>query len=326
MAGTVARMRPPQPRRARACGVALLLAVAVAACSPEPTTQPGPSVAPTSAAQAQAPAKPQPSPQRRSKPKLRPAARPSDARPAKPGPRTPVTPVSPRPNWLGTRVLPKAASGYGEIRPTPPVLRDRRFATIDLLPAPPHNRFTASVGPVPDDVIGRSTWSSACPVAREDLRYVTVTFRGFDGLAHTGELLLHRTVADNAVRAFRALYRIRFPIEEMRVVGMADLSAPPTGDGNYTTAFVCRPARGSTSWSQHAYGLAVDINPFHNPYVRNDAMLPELASAYTDRGHPRPGMLLVESEAVAAMERNGWEWGGTWSSLKDWMHFSVNGR
>lgn len=178
---------------------------------------------------------------------------------------------------------------------------------------------------MPDAVLARSTWSAPCPVAVAELRYVTVSFRGFDGRAHTGELLVHARVADDLVAVFRDLFTARFPIEEMRVVDRPELDAPPTGDGNNTTAFVCRPAVGLTRWSAHAYGLAVDVNPFHNPYRRGDLVLPELASSYLDRGNVRPGMLLDGGPAVAAFERIGWRWGGRWRSPLDLQHFSETG-
>jgi hypothetical protein len=231
-----------------------------------------------------------------------------------------------RPRWLGTRPLPLRPDGYGEIRPTPPRLRDRRLATPALLPAPASRGFSATITAVPDAVLRRSTWSRGCPVTREDLRYVTVTFAGFDQLPHTGELLVHRTVADDIVAVFRSLYRARFPIEEMRVVAEYELDLAPTGDGNNTTSFVCRPARGSTSWSEHAYGRAIDVNPFHNPYVRDDIVLPELASAYVDRERRRPGMILPGDVVTTAFAKIGWSWGGDWDSFKDRMHFSSTGR
>jgi carbonic anhydrase/acetyltransferase-like protein (isoleucine patch superfamily) len=74
------------------------------------------------------------------------------------------------------------------------------------------------------------------------------------------------------------LFAARFPIEEMRVTSPAELDAPPTGDGNNTSAFVCRPVRGQDNRSAHAYGLAIDLNPFCNPYTKDDLVLPELAS------------------------------------------------
>ena len=72
--------------------------------------------------------------------------------------------------------------------------------------------------------------------------------------------------------------------------------------------------------------LAIDLNPFQNPYLRGDDVLPELASAYLDRARVRPGMLAPDGPVVRAFAAIGWEWGGTWTSTKDYHHFSVNGR
>lgn len=242
------------------------------------------------------------------------------------GSRTASVPA--RPAWLGTRELPLRPDGFGEVQPTPPELRDRRLPPPDLeIPPLVGDGFVARVSPVPDEVVGRSTWTPSCPVTREDLRYVRLTFWGFDDRPHTGELLVHRDAADALVGVFRRLFDARFPIEEMRVVAPAELEVLPTGDGNNTTAFVCRPTRGSSRWSQHAYGLAVDVNPFHNPYERGDLVLPELASAYTDRTWERPGMILEGGPVVEAFHGIGWGWGGDWTGpAVDPMHFSSNGR
>ena len=275
--------------------------------SPSPTPEPAPASAPTSTASpAPAPAPPPPAP----------AAGPEPAAP----------PAAVRPAWLGTRVLPLRADGFGEVQPTPPELVDRRLPPAAALPAPPDGAFRATIDTVPDEVVARSTWSAACPVALEDLRYLTLTYWGFDEQAHTGELLVAASAADDLAGVFARLYQARFPIEDMVVTTPAELDAPPTGDGGATAAFVCRPTTGGSSWSQHAYGLAVDVNPFHNPYVRGDLVVPELASAYTDRTWRRPGMIVAGDAVTEAFAAIGWGWGGDWRSLTDSQHFSANGR
>lgn len=243
-------------------------------------------------------------------------------------PTTTETTIDPfgRPAWLGTIELPVDEAGFGEVRPTPPELIGRAFRTIDLLPPPTGDEFVSTIGPVPPDVLARSTWSDSCPVAPTDLVYVTVSHIGFDGLAHTGELIVNRSASDQIVNVFSQLFDVRYPIEEMRVVAAEELDLAPTGDGNNTTAFVCRPATGNTSWSQHAYGLAIDINPFHNPYLKGELVLPELASYYLNRSLGEPGMILDSDTVSDGFEAIGWGWGGNWTSLKDWMHFSENGR
>ena len=235
------------------------------------------------------------------------------------------TDAIPPPAWLGTRILPRRPDGWGERQPTPRVLRDRRLFSPDHLPPPQSRRFAAHIGPVPKAVVRRSTWRPDCPLPLSALRYATVTFWGFDDRPHTGEMIVNADAAQDLVGVFRKLYRARFPIEELRVRRAGEIDAPPTGDLNNTDVFDCRPATGGSHWSQHAYGLAIDINPFHNPYLKGDLVVPELAEAYLDRDWHRPGMIQPGDVVTQAFAEIGWGWGGQWSSLKDWQHFSSNG-
>jgi hypothetical protein len=293
----------------------LLACAALTACAGSPQPDPPASGPPageaTSTSGAGARGHPQP-------PSASPTTRPPEA-----GPTTPP-PVAWR---VGARPLPLRPDGFGKVLPTPAALRDRRLPTIDRLPPPPGGRFRSTVARIGPAVRARmgDTWKPGCPVGLADLRYVTVSFRGFDGRAHTGELVVHERVAAGVVSAFAKLYRARFPIEQMRLVTGADLKAHPTGDGNNTAAFVCRAARKQTRWSAHAYGLAMDVNPFQNPYRRGDLVLPELASAYLDRDRRRPGMVRPGDAVTSAFADLGWTWGGTWRSPRDLMHFSATG-
>lgn len=236
--------------------------------------------------------------------------------------------VTRRPKWLGERVLPLGPSGFGQVRPTPPLLRNRRLATVDILPPPKSDRFSASIRPVPREVVKRSSWRPICPVTLDELRYLEMSFVGFDRRPHTGEMIVNAAVAEQIVEVFRRMFRARFPIEEMRVVTLREQRrwhTAPTGDTNVTSSFECRKATLGSSWSEHSYGLAIDINPFHNPYARGDLVAPELATAYVDRDWRRPGMVLEGDAVTEAFDDIGWGWGGRWSSLKDWMHFSQSG-
>jgi hypothetical protein len=167
-----------------------------------------------------------------------------------------------------------------------------------------------------------TSWSKGCPVGLRDLRYVRVTFYGFDHRPHTGELIVRKGHARPITQVFRKLYAARFPIEQMTLPTSAERDLTPTGDGNGTGAMVCRPTTGQTFWSAHALGLAIDVNPFQNPYVKGDLVLPELAGAYTKRSWHRPGMILPGGVVVRAFASIGWKWGGAWHTLKDYQHFS----
>lgn len=240
---------------------------------------------------------------------------------------TTTTTVNPfaRPDWLGTRLLPLRPDGHGEVLATPPELIDRQLETVEFLPPPVSAEFEFSIQPIPADVLARSSWTEECPVTLDELRYITVTHHGFDGGAHTGEIIVNTLWAEEIVEIFRKLYEAEFPIEQMRVTRLEEVDDHPTGDFNETGSFVCRPAVGSENWSYHAYGLAIDINPFHNPYERGDLVIPELASAYTERSNQRPGMIFQGDVVTEAFADIGWTWGGDWNTLKDWMHFSATG-
>jgi hypothetical protein len=202
---------------------------------------------------------------------------------------------------------------------------NRSLPTVDVLPPPTGGKYASTIEPVPAAVLARSTWQPACPVASTELRYLTMSFWGFDGRAHTGEMLVNSSVAQGVTGVFARLFAARFPLEEMRVTRPDELTAPPTGDGNSTSAFVCRPVRGQSNWSAHAYGLAIDVNPFCNPYTKGDLVLPELASAYLKRSNVRPGMVLAGDATVRAFAAIGWSWGGSWTSPTDRMHFTATG-
>ncbi len=231
------------------------------------------------------------------------------------------------PPWLFRRVLPETPAGFGEVRPTPPSLRRRAFTLPDQVPALPGRGYASRIeSPAPAAVIDRSTWAAGCPVTRDRLAWLRLAFWGFDGRRHTGELLVNATVADDLDLVFRRLWEARFPLEQVLIVRSIDEEAPPTGDGNGTGSFVCRAVTGGTGFSQHAFGLAIDVNTFQNPYQNGDVVLPELASSYLRRELVRPGMITADGPVVAAFRDIGWSWGGDWTSLKDYQHFSLTGR
>lgn len=232
-----------------------------------------------------------------------------------------------RPLWLGANPLKTDShTNLGTRADTPDALRDRQLEPRPFLPAPASDEWVATVSAVPADVAARSTWAKNCPVALEDLRYITMPYWGFDQRVHQGEMLIHRTVAQDVVSAFKEIYAAQFPIEEMRVISLSDRDSPSTGDDNVTSGFTCRTIVGpSTLWSEHSKGYAIDINPFHNPYIRDDALFPELAEAYLDRDDVRAGMIGEPGVVYDAFDAIGWGWGGHWSTHDDWMHFSSTG-
>ena len=175
-------------------------------------------------------------------------------------------------------------------------------------------------------------WRPGCPVGLSDLRLLTVTHWGFDGREHTGRLIVNRAATGPLASAFARLYRLRFPIRHMELADFYGPASAHPADDDVTASFECRQAvpspcsggSGTGSWSNHAYGLAVDVNPHENPYVGCGRSRDPSVRPYFDRSRIRRGM--VTPSVVGAFATAGWGWGGAWTgSTKDYMHFSFNG-
>jgi hypothetical protein len=196
-------------------------------------------------------------------------------------------------------------------------------------------RFRGTVSALPADLEAQmrgTTWHPGCPVAIGRLRLLTLRYWGLDRQVHEGHMVVNASVAGGVVSVFRQLFDARFPIDQMHLAARYRPNHyDPNDDRDYTAGFNCRPvvtARGAgTTWSQHAYGLAIDINPIENPYVTADGYVRNNnARPFRDRSLHEPGMIHPGDAVVQAFASIGWQWGGYWSGDKDYMHFSLTGR
>lgn len=198
--------------------------------------------------------------------------------------------------------------------------------TLDELPS-----FISSV-----NEIGLSVQSgmhshdpATCPVPLTDLRHLVVTYVGFDGRAHLGELVVHRELADDVVDVFAALYAERFPIERMQLIDEYGGDDNLSMAANNTSAYNCRLVAGQSHWSDHAYGRAIDINPVQNPYVVGGDVRPPAAAPFVDVDRSEgsqavPGVIREGDVVRREFDRLGWRWGGFYSE-PDFQHFSAPG-
>ena len=169
------------------------------------------------------------------------------------------------------------------------------------------------------------SWHPGCPVALRDLRSLTVAYWGLDGRRQAGRLIVNESAVGSLRRVFRTLYDARFPIRRMAPIDVYGGSDFRSIEADNTSAFNCRPATGSRNWSQHAYGLAIDINPIENPYVSGGRTSHRASVPYLDRSRVRPGMAVEGGVIVDAFDARGWGWGGRWSGTTDYQHFSSSG-
>lgn len=191
------------------------------------------------------------------------------------------------------------------------------------LPAP--DVRTAAVGPGTAYPLAHS-WRPGCPVHHRDLVAVQFPHLGDDGRVARGVLIVHRSVVGDVAEAVRTLYGRGFPLTSARPVDDFGGDDARSMEADNSSAFNCRPVAGTSTWSQHAHGLAMDLNPRRNPYVTANGFEPASGAAWTDRSDVRPGMIVDGGPVVAVFDRLGWGWGGRWSSSQDLQHFSTTGR
>ena len=198
--------------------------------------------------------------------------------------------------------------------------------SISTTTAPPEPTFSGSIKDVDADRLAHS-WTADCPAGLDDVVLVELTHWGFDGEVHDGSIVVARSEGENVLEIFRRLFDIGYPIES--VIPIGDLAVGIEDDDpdyNNTSGLHCRRAMGSSRWSEHAKGLAIDINPLQNPFITSNILWPANSGRYLDRDLGEPGMITEGDAVVETFAGRGWLWGGYWDSIKDYQHFSVSGR
>ena len=169
-----------------------------------------------------------------------------------------------------------------------------------------------------------SSWRPGCPVDLDDLRYLRLSYRDFTGQANTGELVVHRDAVDAMFHVFAALWTAHYPINSLRLIDDFGGDDATSIAADNTSAFNCRFVAGTTRWSNHAVGLAIDINPIENPWVEGGLTDHTASLPFIDR-RAAPGVIIEGDAVTQAFDAVGWGWGGRWGEPLDYQHFSASG-
>ena len=178
---------------------------------------------------------------------------------------------------------------------------------------------------IQERIIGKSLPEDA-GISIDDLRYCHVMHYGFDGEVHEGELIVNAAIAQDVVDIFKELFDEKYQIEKIRLIDEYGADDETSMEDNNSSAFCYRTIAESTKLSNHALGLAIDINPLYNPYVytRKDGTIflqPENAEDYVDRDKDDPRYIKKDDVCYNIFIAHGFTWGGDWDSKKDYQHF-----
>ena len=169
------------------------------------------------------------------------------------------------------------------------------------------------------------SYKDDCTVPLDELRYITMAHYGADGEVLKGELICNKAIAEDLLDIFRNLYKAQYPIESIRLIDEYDADDVKSMQANNTSCFNYRVVAGSKKLSKHATGMAIDINPLYNPYVRSvngkTVVSPPEAEPYSKRTGEIPFKIDTNDLCYKEFIAHGFTWGGAWKSLKDYQHF-----
>ena len=163
-------------------------------------------------------------------------------------------------------------------------------------------------------------------ISYADLRYVHIIHYDFDGNLAEGELICHNFIAEDLLEIFYDLYASEYQIEKVTLIENYNGDDTASMADNNTSCFNYRVVDGTKSLSKHALGLAIDINPLYNPYIRYDkkggqTVSPVEGEAYADRTVSFPYKIDPDDLCYRLFAEHGFTWGGNWNSSKDYQHF-----
>lgn len=182
--------------------------------------------------------------------------------------------------------------------------------------------------PITDDVKERIyglSYKTDCTIPYEDLRYVSVLYYDFENQIQTGEIICNKAIAKDLVEIFYELYCNQYQIDKIRLVDEYNADDDLSCADNNTSCFNYRTVDGSNTLSKHAQGVAIDINPFQNPYVTypngKERISPAGSEPYADRSSGLSHMITEDDLCYKLFIEHGFTWGGHWKTLKDYQHF-----
>ncbi|MEK7452641.1 MAG: M15 family metallopeptidase [Patescibacteria group bacterium] len=162
----------------------------------------------------------------------------------------------------------------------------------------------------------------------DNLEIITLIYYGFDSILHQGQMVMHKKAVNDLKAFFQLAFKIKFPIEKVIPIAYKkykwndDLSCNDNNSSGYNFRFIA----GTNRMSKHALGLAFDINPAQNPYIRYNEKKEEVfrAPSFALYDKQNLGTLYKDHPLVVLLKSHGWEWGGDWDiegGRIDYQHF-----
>jgi len=203
-------------------------------------------------------------------------------------------------------------------------IQSRDTFLLDLAPQAAVTEAVFTAEPIPEHIVRQimgSSFHENPHFGLSHLAYLTLTHVDFNRQRRTGHMIVAASIAEEVLDIFREIYEGGFPIERIRLIDYYAATDYYSMADNNSVAFNFRYIAGTTRLSRHAWGMAIDINPVQNPYIRGETIWPAAGADYLNRDDVRPGMIVPGDVVYNAFTSRGWRWGGHWNVPIDYHHF-----
>lgn len=182
-------------------------------------------------------------------------------------------------------------------------------------------------------------------ISLDDLTYIKMLHYNYDGDIVVGEMIVNKVIIDEVREVFSNLFLLKYQINSMRLIDDFWDKDGITSDrnsvaSNNSSSFCYRKIPNKITLSNHALGLAIDINPLDNPYTpRNsdgtfdDSLLTDyekdLLVDREEKAKENKHIITLNDSICKVFASVGYECGGIWPLQSDefscdWQHFEPN--
>ncbi len=184
---------------------------------------------------------------------------------------------------------------------------------------------------ITDDIYGRIDEilnQEDCPVSREDLCYLHVLSKNWEGETVEGEMIVNKHIAEDILDILLKLYEADYRIENIRMFDNGIVGYFDFYNNNNSVCFITADVDSRIDISKNRLGLAVDINPRYNPYTEeNEGFYFPFMESYEDildeRDEDYYYLIKPDDLCVQLFKEHGFEWGGDRDDPKSYMRFEI---
>lgn len=180
-------------------------------------------------------------------------------------------------------------------------------------------------------------------ISLKDLIYIKMLHYNYNNEIVVGEMIVNKVILEEIKQIFKELFNIKYQINSMKLIDdfWIENDAIKTDRNsiinNNSSCFCYRKISKTEKLSNHAFGIAIDINPLDNPYtpIKKDGSFDESNLTHyeksilinrEEKAKKNPHIITLNDNICKIFKKYGFECGGIWplkykNKARDWQHF-----